>query len=193
MTAQVPESIQYHGQAYSIAGKNGTGLFDPTQHGVQPVGRCTACWRGYYCSYSVDEQRLLLVALRLNADQPAPTLFGVHPKPQMRSFRGHEFRVWDAVYEPLRHAVPYTGGLLLARDFIQESYVHMGFHPAWKYREVHELVFRDGELEHAMDRSGQIAELRRERSNRPLEPGSLAAAAEMERWVEMCFNQEYEW
>jgi len=48
-------------------------------------------------------------------------------------------------------------------------------------------------LEHATDRSGQIAELRRECANRPLEPGNLAAAAEIERWVEMCFNQEYEW
>ena len=188
MTAQFSDPVKYRGQSYSIAGKNGPGLFDPTEHGMKPVGRCSACWRGFVCTYSVEGQRLLLDRLAICLDGPAPILFGVQPKPEEG-----DLPLFDAVYEELRHPVPYTGGLLLARDFIQELYVHMGFHPAWKYREVHELVFREGELGQQTDRSEEIAEFRREIANRPLEPGHGARGPEIARWVEKCFTQEYRW
>ncbi len=29
--------------------------------------------------------------------------------------------------------VPFTGALLLGERFITSTYVHMGFHPAWKF------------------------------------------------------------
>jgi hypothetical protein len=120
MTAQISDSATYRGESYSIAGKNGTGLFNPTQHGMRPVTRCTACWHGFVCSYSVDDKQLLLEQLDIGLNEPAPVLFGVQPK-QLRR------QVFDVAYEHLRYPVPYTGGLLLARDFIEELYVHMGF------------------------------------------------------------------
>ncbi len=180
--------MTYRGKSYSLAGKNGTGLFDPADHGVKPVGRCSACWRGFLCTYAVRDRRLLLDALAVCLDGPAPTLFGVPPKQDEGSIRR-----FDAVYEGLAHTVPYTGGLLLAVDFIEELYVHMGFHPAWKYREVHELVFRDGELVQEADRSEQTIEFRRELGYRPLEPGFGARPADVKRWIERCFRQEYRW
>lgn len=36
----------------------------------------------------------------------------------------------------------------------------MGFHPAWKYEKVVELVFEGGVLQKAGDRSAEMAELR---------------------------------
>jgi hypothetical protein len=188
MTAQFSDPVKYQGQSYSIAGRNGTGLFDPTQHGLQPVGKCSACWHGFVCTYSIQGQRLLLDHLAICLNEPAPVLFGIQPK----SEEGR-IRFFDVVYEELRHPVPYTGGLLLARDFIKELYVHMGFHPAWKYHEVHELLFREGELVRQTDRSEQIAELRREIAHRPLQPGQGATRPEIERWIERCFSQEYRW
>ena len=119
------------------------------------LASCSACWRGFVCSYLVEGPRLLLDSLEMSLDGPAPKLFGVRPKP----LKG-DFTIFDAVYEGLGHRVPFSGGLLLADDFIDELYVHMGFHPAWKYREVHELVFLDGDLVLEADRSEQIAEFR---------------------------------
>jgi hypothetical protein len=188
MTAQFPDSVKYRGKSYSLAGRNGSGLFDPTAHGLTPVGKCTACWRGFVCTYAVEGGHLLLDSLSICLNASAPALFGILPKPEEG-----QFRLFDAIYEGLAQRVPYTGGLLLADDFIEELYVHMGFHPAWKYREVHELIFRDGELIHAADRSALMAELRRKMSNRPREPGVGATRAEIARWVEECFNQEYRW
>ena len=69
----------------------------------------------------------------------------------------------------------------------------MGFHPAWKYREVHEVVFRNGSVVQEADRSKEIAEFRRELGDHPLEPGSGAKRAEIKRWIEQCFSQEYRW
>jgi hypothetical protein len=188
MTAQFSDAVVYRGKDYAIAGTNGRGLFDPQEHGMRPVGRCTACWRGFVCSYRVDGGRLLLDRLAICLDGAAPKLFGVEQKEE-----GGEIRLFDAVYEGLNHPVPYTGGLLLARDFINELYVHMGFHPAWKYREVHELIFESGALKRETDRSAEIAEFRREVADRPKEPGPGATRQEIERWIKRCFSQEYRW
>jgi hypothetical protein len=188
MTAQFSDSASYRGKDYSIAGKNGEGLFDPSEHGMKPVGRCSACWRGFVCAYRVEGRALFLDRLSIYLDGAAPDLFGVQP---IRS--RPRFGLFDVVYEALCHKVPYTGGLLLAREFIKELYVHMGFHPAWKYREVHELIFKNGELLEESDRSREIAELRQEIADRPLEPGQSASRSEIERWITQCFSQEYRW
>ncbi|HEV8061785.1 MAG TPA: hypothetical protein VGP68_18045 [Gemmataceae bacterium] len=105
---------------------------------MKPVPRCSACWRGFFCTYLVEEPRLLLDQLSICLDEPATSLFGVSPK-----LDEGKIRLFDVVYEGLRRPLLYSGGLLLAQDFIKELYVHMGFHPAWKYREVYELIFRN--------------------------------------------------
>jgi hypothetical protein len=188
MTAQIADQVEYRRLDHAIAGHNGTDLFEPADHGLKPVGSCTACWRGFVCCYRVADGALLLDKLCVSQRTPAPELFGIAPKkPESRpSF-------FDVVYERLAHPVPYTGGLLLGRDFIQELYVHMGFHPAWKFREVHELIFEKGMLTQASDRSQEIAGFRAEVSERALEPGHGASRREIERWVARCFSQQYRW
>ncbi len=188
MTAQFSDSVRYRRKDFAIAGKNGKGLFDPSEHGMNPVGKCSACWRGFLCSYRVDGKRLILEKLALHLDEPAPMLFGVRPTPDQ-----DEPALFDVRYEGLAYQVPYTGGLLLARGFIDGLYVHMGFHPAWKYREVHELIFADGELKTAADRSEEIGDFRAAITTRALEPGPEANRSEIKRWIERCFSQEYRW
>jgi len=89
--------------------------------------------------------------------------------------------------------VPFSGGLLLGHDFIQELYVHMGFHPAWKFRQVHEVLFENGQVVKAADRSAEMAEFRAMVANRPLEPTNVENRVEIERWVERCFSLDYKW
>jgi hypothetical protein len=153
MTAQISEQVGYRGKRHSIAGVNGSGLFDPSEHGIQPVTISTACWRGYHCTYEVAEGSLLLTSVTVGLDEEhralaergeGPRLFGKVPR--RYPVRGH-------VYDGLREVMPFTGGLLLADGFIRELYVHMGFHPAWKFREVHELLFERGKVVKEADRS----------------------------------------
>jgi hypothetical protein len=201
MTAQISDTFRYRGKPRSLAGINGTGLFDPAQQGVQAVGWSTACYRGFYCTYEVADGSLFLVQvnLGLSAEDRAtathggePKLFGKVPRRYpvggkvKTSRESSEF-----IVDGLREVVPFTGGLLLGDHFIQEMYVHMGFHPAYKFREVHELVFDSGRLVEEHDRSAQMAEFRENLSSKSLEPGSGATRDEIEQWVERCFSLEY--
>jgi len=189
MTAQVSDEVLFEGAVYQLTGIDGEGLFDPTDHGLEPQPSCTACWRGHVCYYEVRDGRLLLSAVDISlkplegsAPPPRP-LYGVAPVDGVSFF--------DARYEDLAAAVPFSGGLLIARDFIEALYVHMGFHPAWKYRDVRELVFEDGRLTSVKDVSAEMEAFREEMRNASLEPDSEASRAEIEAWIERTFSRSY--
>src|SRR5262245_49494675 len=149
MTAQISDKLRYGHKEFSLVGVRGSGLFSPKEHGMEPHGSSSACWRGYVCRYGVTRDTLLLKALYINLrrtfglvkpkgkvmDEASPPLLnGVsRTRPDSDDFDSH--------YRNVNLPIPFTGGLLIARDFVRELYVHMGFHPAWKYREVHELLF----------------------------------------------------
>jgi hypothetical protein len=211
MTAQISDSVVYRGKPHGIAGINGSGLFDPSGHGVRPVMISTACWRGYYCTYEVADGTLLLTKVNIGLGEEdaalaergeGPKLFGVVPR--RYTVHGHSTNVrtgevrtsWessDFVIDSLRQPIPFSGGLLLGADFILELYVHMGFHPAWKFREVHEVLFEGGRVVKEADRSAEMAEFREMVAGRPLEPSDAEDREAMERWIERCFSLEYKW
>lgn len=186
MTAQINDSCFHRKIDYSIAGISGTGLFDPTDLGLRPLGLNTACWRGYVAGYSVVGDELLLSRLQIGLEgedvQRAVELFGAH--------KGKDF--CGLVFQDLTRPVPFTGGLLLADGFIRELYVHMGFHPAWKYERVRELSFHEGRVIADEDRSEQMAGVREKIiATSPLKPNPAATRDEVEGWIEDCFSRKY--
>jgi hypothetical protein len=186
MTAQISDKISYHGREYSLLGWEGPALFDPAAHDLQPVMFSTGCWQGYYCAYEVVATEaaagqaevlcLATVFIGLGGEQRAaaergagPALFGARPS----------YSESDGcfVYGSLGAALPYTGCLTLGDDFVWDQYVHMGFHPPWKYRVVLDLTFAAGRLVEAVDRSEEMARLRAASADgslfslfKPLEP-----------------------
>jgi len=194
MTAQISDQIIYQKGIFSLGGVSGEGLFEPQAHGLLPKSRCTACWRGYYCWYIVQDDQLLLLNLNISLAGDAH-LFAKHGKgvalfgklPKMT-----EDHFTDFTYEQLLAPVEYTGGLLACRDFIEEMYVHMGFHPAWKYREVHELIFNKGQLVTASDRSAEMAKLRDSLADTSDQPDTMRKQ-DVIQWVDRCFSLKYKW
>jgi hypothetical protein len=184
MTAQFSDSVSYSRKWYSLTGYNGKGLFDPTVYGMKTRATSSACWRGFVCEYRIKRRALWLDTLRVGLDVPAGDLLGIKPDEPDSLF--------DAIYRRMNYKVPYTGGLLLARGFIRELYVHMGFHPAWKFEEVHELIFAKGDLIHGVDCSEEIAGVRERMLDRPLKPAARANRSEIENWIKQCFTQEYQ-
>ena len=81
--------------------------------------------------------------------------------------------------------------MLLGDGFALGQYVHMGFHPAWKYREVHELIFEAGRLVAAEHRSAELAEFRAFMEQRASEPPQ--DGPELEAWISRCFDRSYRW
>jgi hypothetical protein len=194
MTGQIPDTINLGGTTYSITAVDGEGLFKPDEHGLQPRVLSTACWRGFVCSYAVQDDRLLLDTLEigLEPDHPRVSLHGKTPR--MAGRRQHH--PGAAIYRRLAMPISFTGRLLLADEL--DLYTHMGFQPAWHYEKVVELVVADGRVVRQADRSAQAATLRRrlrddmtelDHPRRLLDP--QPSEGELEGWVADTFSLGY--
>ncbi len=179
-----------------IAGISDGELFQPKSLNLLPVGNCTACWRGYRALYTILDSRLVLDELNINLGNEygdyleilGPPINGVDPV----EFPG-KMKLFRSAYFGLQLPIKYTGGVLIAREFIESLYVHQGFHPAWKYRSVIELLFNDGSLENAMDRSERMEEIRNQLIDPTVDGGDLRkmTASDFDRFVERSLGRHY--
>jgi hypothetical protein len=188
MTAQIPDSFEFNEETYSIAGKKGESLFNPWEYGLKPKMASTACWRGYVCTYKLSGENLVLDKLSISSTE-TPELKGVSPT-DMSERQGHSMFAY--CYENVEIPVKFTGGLLLAKNFIQELYVHMGFHPAWKYKKVVELIFEEGILKESRDISGKMEKLRERMIKQGEEEPGIESGEELEEWVASTFRLDYD-
>lgn len=191
MTAQIPDRFTYNKKQYSLAGINGTGLFNPSEHGMKLKSPHTACWRGFVAYYQIKDDFLKMRALTVWADEidELPLLvYGAPLKIRVGEVICPIEGSFDGVYGHCPEVVSFTGGILLADGFIHELYEHMGFHPAWKYREVHEIIFERGVVLKKHDRSAKFQEYReRHDGTRP----KFASAAEHLAWIADTFDLGY--
>lgn len=181
MTAQITDAVVYQGKTYRLAGENGTGLFDPKAYGLTPRSTTSANWRGFWCEYAVVGGQLELTALTIGLERRVP-IFGVEPGTS--PFGGLS-------YKGLHRPIAYTGGLLLGEGFIDALYVHMGFHPAYKYRVVHELIFEAGRVVRVADQSAAMKKIRERLKGKPLKPGAGASHEELTKWIAGTFSRKY--
>ena len=117
-----------------------------------------------------------------------PTINGVTPtgsREERAFFNNH--------YDGLNYHLEYSSGLLLADGFIRDLYVHMGFHPAWKYKTVIELVFENGVLRQEFERSQKMAEVRQMivESREDEESNRMPTEDEIRVFVERAFDRTY--
>ena len=184
MTAQMSDSFLLEEKKLSLVGINGSGLFNPSDYNLQPLPRITSCWRGYVCTYKTFHGKLMLDSLLINLDHEGPAINKTHP-----SFSNQG--TFNNKYSDLDLVMDFTGDLLVAQGFIQQLYVHMGFHPAWKYETVLELNVSQGNVLETKDVSGNMAEVRHRMSRRPLQPNRDASKQEIENWIESTFKRNH--
>jgi hypothetical protein len=198
MTAQIPDLFLQNGVEYSLAGISEGALFEPSMFGLEPVANCSACWRGYQAVFALVDSNLVLGTLHVVLCEPegrfirkeGPRIHGVLPTGPTE-----ERDLFNNHYVDLNYPLDYTGGLLLARGFLRELYVHMGFHPAWKYEEVVELIFDKGVLQDEYNRSQRIARIR-ERILKAAKRGDGEDRRTLEEiwdFVDRSFDRRYQW
>lgn len=183
MTAQINDVVTYEEDEWELAGANGEPLFDPNAFGLVPRAICSICWRGYTCAYELRDNQLFLDRVSIGLAGTPPVLLG--RKPEIPN----EMSCFSASYPNLGAQVPFTGGLLLARDFIREHYVHMGFHPAWKYANVIEAELQAGQVVRLLDCSSAMAEIRQRLAGKDVPAG--AERQEVKLWIERTFARRY--
>lgn len=199
MTTQIDDTITYLGNEFAIAGIEQGSLFDPHDHNIKPTIISSACWHGFFCRYEIagDILRLDRLWVGLEASDREAAFADAGPLFQGRlpSYDQDErcFR-----YDQLALAIKYSGGLLLGSGFIWELNAHTGFHPAWAYQQVYELLFEQGRLITAEDLSNTMSEIRMRRSQvRTQTSDSARPISDAEReagfreWIERCFDRSY--
>lgn len=170
MTAQIGDIYKYKKKEFTVVALSSVMLFDPKNYGMEPHASSTACWRGYWCEYAIEEFELLLKDLYLyNSDDKYPPLNGVEVSlPEFKEYKcqGGKKIIMKAhfghrVYKDVNIPIPYTGKILLGDGFMREYYIHMGFQRGWAYKKLIELVFEEGILLECNDLS-HIAKAQRE-------------------------------
>jgi hypothetical protein len=189
MTAQVSDFLIVDEIEYSIAAIQNKWPFDPRDHGFDPVSPHTACWRGFFCKYILRCENLYLKSFNVSLGDVKPEQWsGVVPQ------KGEFFKfdkMWK--YRPLKFLIPYSGGIIIAHEFIREFYVHMGFHRPHCYRIVKELIFRDGHLENEIDHSKKMKQVRDHlRSAEKDKDYKRPSSEEIEMYVSEAFSLAYD-
>lgn len=92
-----------------------------------------------------------------------PAIHGVSPKMEKSM----------AVYENLNVPVHFTGKMRLAKGFLPEFYVHMGFQKPTAYWTVLDLTFENGQLVKVEDCSKEM-EAKRGKFKRQYEEGDIS-------------------
>ncbi len=177
MTGQIHDEFIYEKVHYEIVGISTGSLLNPFYLGLNPIPASTACWRGYQLILALAREHLLVKHLLVRLQPPEGVEFRAPHGPVLNGIEPQQPPGEDGMfinyYEDFNLPLTYSGGLLIADGFIQDLYVHMGFQSPWKYERVLELIFQDGLLQSASDRSEAMAELRwemRYSSNRDDEP-----------------------
>jgi hypothetical protein len=96
VTKQISDSLLFKGETYSVVW--GTPMFFREVWDLDPVPISTACYRGYHCTYHVDDHLWLAeleVGLEGEYEQDAkagigPLIFGALPEPHY-----YEYQRWD--------------------------------------------------------------------------------------------------
>jgi hypothetical protein len=145
-------------------------------------------------NYSVSDQ-LVLADLHVfhDAGHPSknrrpngPVIAGVAPETS-ESWVG-----FNCFYRNLNIQLPFTGGLVLGRSLVRDLIVNMGYHPFWKFEEVYELTFQDGELLAAANRSDVGATIReRHLVEGVMKRPDLTDDAAVRDWIARAFSLSY--
>ncbi|MGY5851972.1 MAG: hypothetical protein RTU92_00225 [Candidatus Thorarchaeota archaeon] len=197
MTAQIPDEYRYEGEAYSLVGMKGEGLYTPQEFGMNPQAPSSACWRGYIMRYDCIDGQLVLDGMTVYSEE-GPTINGVEPTASQEGFRtSHAVayavfggRPLAKVYENLKMKTKFTGSILLAKDFIREMYIHMGFQRPIAFKTVLELQIQDGDIINVSDLSEKMEEIRMRGPGMGAQPDS-EADEDVRKWIEGTFSLDY--
>jgi hypothetical protein len=186
MTAQIPDRVRYKGESYALVGIKGSRLLSPQNFGMTPTMIHTACYRGYYAEYSCTDGKLVLTTLTVKtANDKYKEINGIRPVRDPQEFSTAH------TYTGLNIATAFSGGLLIAKDFIQEMYVHMGFQKPLAFKTVIELLFENGQLVNEIDYSEKMVQIRESVKEQPRIAARRISETEIMEHIEHMFSLNY--
>ena len=184
MTGQVPDKLICKKSLYSIVGLKGEGLPSPFDFGLEPVSPNTANWRGFIMTYIVVEKHLNVHEIKVTVKElkgKPPLINEVKPKMEKTG-------LIRLTYSSLKLKTQFTGKILIAKDFIDSMYVHMGFQSPISFETVIELKFKEGNLLSVRDLSEEMKEYRK----RDVSDGKIKRTRNPLSWIARTFSLDYD-
>ena len=171
MTAQATDTFIYKRNKYDLIGIKGAGLFSPEQFGMIPKMLDTGCYRGFIATYKIVRKQLYLQELTIReANGNYVAINGIYPEKQFvnelkkllgfQSDNDQPDEIFKATYRDLKLPCSFTGKLRLARGFIKEFYIHMGYQKPTAYRTVYDFILMNGKVLKVKDRSAEMEQKR---------------------------------
>jgi hypothetical protein len=173
MTAQKTDRVLFKGDKYSLIGMTEGKLASPEQFGMEPEMISTTCVRGFYATYELTEKVLYLRKLTLRErNKNYQSIGGIKP----------EFDGYDPTYYGLSEVILFTGKVRLAKDFIKELYIHMGYQKPTAFKTVFDITLNEGVVVAIKDRSEEMEQKRGDfkRKYESMAPGSP--------WIQEAFS-----
>lgn len=187
MTAQWHDEFEFQGKKYSLVGVNGQGLFNPAQYDMVPMSTCSACWRGFLCKYAVVDNKLVLDSLQISLEESSVK----DPKINNKLPSDSKDSIFNFHYKGLNLQLDFTGGILIGDGFIEDLYVHMGYHPAWKYKNVIEFYFNNGEMFSYNDVSKKLKQIRKKMKKEMKKGSPYPDGPDLQSWISSTFKLDY--
>jgi hypothetical protein len=184
MTGQVPDTLIYDKNSYSIAGLKGEGLPSPFDFNLKPVSPNTANWRGFRMTYIIIENRLQLHEMNVtieDIERKPPIINEVKPILEKEG-------LINLSYNDLKLKTLFTGKILIAKDFIDSMYVHMGFQSPLSFETVIELDFKGGKLLRVKDLSKKMKHFR----EKDISDEKLKPTRDPQKWIARTFSLDYD-
>jgi len=156
MTAQITDTFLFKRKSYQLIGITGGDLFSSQDFGIEADCMDTSCWRGFYSTYAITDKGIYLkemtVLLAPRKDGKYKTINNMLPQ---------QISDYEALYKDIKLPVSsFTGKLRIARGFIDELYIHMGFPKPSAFKTVLDLTFEDGKLKEKKNRSREMKKKR---------------------------------
>jgi len=162
--------------------------------GIKPTEFSTACWRGFIATYAINRGKLVLKKLYTNngneIKNEAPLINNKSPEISVPKglIDGYKDTWKEFTYKNINLLVPYTGSILITKDFIFGRYVHMGFQSPFSYEIVIQLTFKDGKLISAKDLSDIAKSIREKKIKPPKNNDDENCISNMLNWINDCFD-----
>jgi len=149
MTSQVNSKVIWNSDSYSLIGLSDGRLIEPEDFDMTAAPMHTGCYDGYYSTYEIQKEKLSLIKFTISESKGFyKKINGIKPI----------INKLNATYEDLSEPVLFTGKMRIAKDFIDELYIHMGFQKASSFKTVFDLTFENGLLKNVKDRSKEMIE-----------------------------------
>lgn len=175
MTVQIGDICKYQQKDYWTVKLSGKCLFEPKHYGLEAHPSMTACYRGFWCEFSLENDALILHDLYLfNKDGYYPPLNGVDVSPQefieyerfsdnpkKREVITRPAHFGHRLYKDVHLPINYNGRILIGRAPKCTYHIDGIWDNPWQYSDLREFIFDDGILVDIIDQSETARDIRK--------------------------------